>query len=80
MKFDLTDNNLNALEYEVMTHDNAVARVVEAFKLYWSHTEIKHPQYVLQRVCEDLGVHLSFLPLYELKQIESEINSFLHSC
>lgn len=78
MRFDLS-NGINALEYEVMNHDDAVARVVEAFKLYWSHTEVRQPQYILQRITQDLGINLNFLSSCERKQIENEINDFLNS-
>ena len=82
MKFDLTDGINNVLEYEVITHDNAVARVVEAFKVDWfaSTEACPEPHIIFNKVLSELGIDLSFLSSYERMEIGEQLNDFLHSC
>lgn len=70
---------INYLEYQTMNSNGAGSRIVEAFKQAYRQSPTSRPQYIFQRVLEDLDIDTNFLSSYERKQIEDEINNFLNN-
>ena len=77
MKFDFTDNNLNALEYEVL--NTSPARIADLFEREWKRSKSQDPQAVFNTVIKENGISLSFLSCCEINRLQDKINEIINS-